>query len=52
MTDHQQEVVNQLGELINVTINRCTMTQSNKEAYLNHAWQIITKYIRECKNES
>lgn len=48
MTEHQQEHINQMCRIIEVTINNNEMTKCNKEWYLNTSWKLIMNYVREC----
>lgn len=48
MTLHEQELVNQMCKIVEVTVNGNEMTKHNKEWYLNTSWKIIVGYIKEC----
>ena len=48
MNEHQQELVNQMCRIIEVTVNNNEMTKHNKEWYLNTSWKLIMNYVREC----
>lgn len=48
MTGHQQELVNQMCKIIELTVNNSVMTVQNREGYLNGSWRLIMNYIRKC----